>query len=235
MINRAILLFSITILPLISTKAQNNPDYAWVIPTNSPSLTLEEKLVRLAWQNYPENRIIEHSQNISEENLHQARWAWLDEIRVQGNLNEFSISPPAGAEDRANFFPRYNVGVTFTPGLIVRIPSNVRKAKEDLKIAEEQINSQKLMVRTLVLSRYQNLLLYKKLLEIDMGTAEKSNSAYAFIEGQFKRGEVSLDEYNAATEDNNAKRRARLSAEAAYLKAKYELEQVIGVPFETVK
>jgi outer membrane protein TolC len=208
-------------------------NYTQIIPSSGNSGTTEDKLVWLAWQNYPANKILKSQFEISEENLKQAKWMWLDQFRAQGNLNEFSIDPPNGANN-VNLFPRYNVSVTISPYLAVSIPSKIKQAKQSVEIAESQINAQKLAVRALVLNLYQDYLLQKKLLEVDTKNAESSATAYQIIEQRFKKGQVGVEDFSDASADNSAKQRVRYSTEAAFYKAKYSIEEVIGVPIESV-
>src|SRR5882757_119704 len=78
-------------------------------PYNPDSATdIRERLVQLAWQN-PSAEVDDHNTAIAIYGLKKAKSNILNQVSVQGNLNEFSISKnsPYG-----NLYPKYNVGVT---------------------------------------------------------------------------------------------------------------------------
>ena len=113
-------------------------DYNKVIPPGtSPNADFSEKLVRLAWVNYPANKAVQANVKIAEQELTMARWKWLDRITISGNVNEFTLTGGPNEETRARamFYPRYNIGITLSPGMLVTIPAETKRARENLHIA----------------------------------------------------------------------------------------------------
>lgn len=205
-----------------------------ILPEGAFSGDFAEKLVRVAWLNYPQNEIAKRNINVASEQVTQAKMQWLDIITIQGNLNEYTIK---GTSNTNGFvaFPRYNFGATIRLGMFGDIPAEVRKTKEQLKISEAELNMQKLVFRAEVLRRYQNYLLYKELFENQVTLTENSFSGYSVAEQRFKNGEITLQDYNASLEKYNQENINQLRAETEMNIAKIDLEELLGVELETIK
>lgn len=204
-----------------------------IIPDRIYTEDFSEKLVRLAWKNYPTNEIVQREITISEKELTQAKWSWFDNISAQGNLNEFTMNP--GENDRAIFYPRYNFSARVTVGMFATIPAEVKKKREEVSIAKARLDQQKLDIRAEVLRRYQEYLMYEKLLETNIKNFEDAFSAYSLAEQRFKNGEISLDDYNTHLQKYNAEQVLRIQAETRLNLATIDLEQLIGVKLSEVQ
>src|SRR5690348_9628791 len=100
--------------------------FAWgQVRTNTDSLAampvdIREKLVQLALQN-PDLEAVDHQVKEARYEVKLAKTSWLNNIRLAGNVNEFTIKSRTGAVNTANgryypFYPIYNVGVTLPLG-----------------------------------------------------------------------------------------------------------------------
>lgn len=213
-------------------------DYNKIIsPAGNSSADFGEKLVWLAWNNHPSNKTVQANVVVAKQELQLARWSWLERITVSGNLNEFTITggPNEETRNRALFFPRYNVGISLSPSMIFSIPAEKRRAQEMLNVANFNVNEQKLLMRKEVLQRYQDYLMTKQMLEMETKLTESTTTAFQLTEERFKRGQVMLEAYNEAASTYMGQQRQRLSAETNYIKAKLELEALIGMRLEDVR
>lgn len=206
-----------------------------IIPSSkSVNLEYEEKLVLIAWNNYPENEVLQREVNIALDEVKKAQWTWADIVTVSGNINEFTIDPPS--DELANrFFPRYNFGATLKLSMLGQTPAEIRQAKEQLKISEAKVNTQKLNIRATVLRSYRTYVMYKELLQLQTETTEDAYSAYALAEQQFKNGNTTLEEYNLSLDNYNQKKKDRIVAENQYITAKINLEELLGVSLESIR
>ncbi|UZS00144.1 TolC family protein [Chondrinema litorale] len=206
-----------------------------IIPKDAPGpLEFSEKLVQLAWENLPENKILQVQLEEAETQMKTSKWNWLSNISISSNFNEFSINPPPELEGNI-YFPRYNISLGITLGTFVSYPSSIKTAKANKVIAEEQLKNQKIQLRARVLSTYQNFLMSEKLLQIQLQATEEEYSRYLLAEDQFKKTSLTLEKYNDAISSYNAQRAAKISAETAYLNAKIVLEALIGLKLEEVE
>lgn len=197
------------------------------------NIPLEEKLVRLAWKNSPQNRILKHNIETGELEYEQSRKAWLDNFRMVGNLNEAVIDPP---EDQpVFFFPRYNFSLSLSLGDLFTSSYQKKTILKQIEIAEENLKQQKINVRAEVLKRYEDFKFFEASYQLqDEITADKY-SQYLVAQEKFKNGTISLEEFNVITQSYNTERLNRLNAERDYNKSRIALEQLIGVPLDEVQ
>jgi len=204
-----------------------------IIPDNVYTEDFSEKLVRLAWKNYPTNEIAQRTVIISEKELKQAKWSWFENISAQGNLNEFTMNP--GEHERALFYPRYNFSARLTVGMFATIPAEVKKKREELSIAKAQLDQQKLDLRAEVLRRYQDYLMYESLLETQIKNFEDAFASFSLAEQRFKNGTITLEEYNIHLQKYNGEQVLRIQAENRLNIARIDLEQLIGIKLSEVQ
>jgi outer membrane protein TolC len=132
------------------------------------------------------------------------------------------------------FYPLYNVGARINLGDLFIIPSKVRASKTEMELAEANMNARKLEIRQAVLTTYQDYLMHQELLKIQSETTENAYAAYSANEERFKNGDITLELYNQSLKSYNEERANKIVAETKYLKAKFALEALIGVPVEDV-
>ncbi|MEN7551578.1 TolC family protein [Rapidithrix thailandica] len=203
-----------------------------ILPEGNTSQEQVEKLIRTAWKNYPENKILQHKITISEYEIRKAKVDWSKDIRASFNLNEGNIDPP---ENGANlFYPRYNMGVTLPLSTLLVTPKQVKIAKQNHQIAKEELNQQKLFIRKIVLIKYQHYLSAKKVFQVQSEITEEQYSKYVLAEQQFKNGEIELETFNETLRSYNTERLNKIKAEEQLLTSKIELEELVGVPLEEV-
>lgn len=227
----AIFLLTIT-APLFA----QNVDYNKVIlPESSQSSEFEERLVQLAWRNHPSNEVLRRQVNMAGFDVKQSNTAWLDNIHVSGNLNEFTINKASDPWGRAAFFPKYNIGATISLGTFFNTPYNIKKNREALIISQANLNAQKLAVRNTVLKLYNEYLMRERVYKLQSQTLLDNETAHKLAEQRFKRGEIDFESYSASLVAYNDVMIAQLQAERDYKNAKLDLEQWIGMRLEDVR
>ena len=207
------------------------------------SLSLEEKLVQLAWKNNPENKILLRNADIAQLEISKAKINWLNNIRISGNLNEYStqrlINNLGGTESNDpiinNFFPIYNFGVILPLGIFFENPKNTKIAMEEYGIAQENINARKLNLRAAVLTQYQEFLMNKELLEVQTSMTENQYAKFQLAEQQFQDNAITLKEYEEILQAYNVQRMDNIRAEKDFLTSKILLEELIGMRLEDIR
>jgi len=227
------LLLFLVLFPLLANS--QNVDYNNIIlPDGASEISFAEKLVRLAWKNNPANRILERQKNISEYEIKQARWSWLDEFRIQGNVNEFVLNENADVGGRADFFPLYNLSAQVRLGFFVDIPLETKKKKEEYYIAQSNIDLQKIGLRAEVLKRYELYLMNRELLKVQTEATEDLFATFSIVEQNFKNGQATLEEYNLILDRYNTQKIRKITAQGNFNRSKIEVEEMIGVKLEDV-
>ncbi|WKN42329.1 TolC family protein [Tunicatimonas pelagia] len=205
-----------------------------ILPPEAEGIEPVERLVQLAWQNYPDNEIVQRQAVIAKKNVSLSKWSWLDNLTASGNLNEFTISPPEGTDDNFNnFFPRYNFGARISLD-ILNTPTRVRVAKEELNIAQAEVNKQKLQIRAIVYRLHEEYKIAKQMYEIQSQSSEDSYTMYTLAEQNFREGEIGVEEYTKAGELYNAEKIKLIRAESNLVLARVNIEELIGVSLSAV-
>jgi len=226
----------IVLLLITSPLLGQNVDYNKIIPPESAqSAALEEKLVQLAWRNHPSNEALRREVNIATYNVKQSNVAWLDNIRVTGNLNEFTINKAADPWGRAAFFPKYNISASVSLGTFFNIPYNIRKNKEAAVISQANVNAQKLAVRNNVLKLYNEFLMMERIFKLQSQALLDNETSHKLAEQRFRRGEIDFATYSESLGAYNDVMVLQLQAERDYKNSKLDLEQWIGMRLEDVR
>lgn len=228
-----VFLFIAVCCSMANTYAQQVDYNSIILPENAVAISFEEKLVQLAWKNSPANRVLFHQRNAAEFDMQQARWSFLDNLRAVGNINDIVLE---GREEETNrFFPLYNLSATVSVGMFVNIPLETKKRREQVYIAEANINQQKILVRAEVLRRHEIYLQNKEIMRIQTETTEDAYSRFLIAEESFTNGEIDLEVYNTALERYNNEQNNKIRAQAELRIAEINIEELIGVKLEDVE
>lgn len=215
------------IISAASISFSQNVDYNTVIlPSGIEDLDIREKLVQLAWSNYPANEEAQRVVEIAQHNVKVAGLDWLNMIQMNLNFNEFNID---ASNERNQFYPRYNLGIRIPLGSFIEIPKNIKIAKEDLEISKLRVNETKLRLRANVLRRYQNYVTYKEVYKIQKEAETDSYSNHLLIEQKFKAAEVHVSAFVQSSKNFNDQRVKTVVSENAYKQSVIALEELIGV------
>ncbi|MEX2230986.1 MAG: TolC family protein [Cyclobacteriaceae bacterium] len=213
-----------------------NVDYNKIIlPEGSQSSDFEEKLVQIAWRNHPTNEALRREVNIAGYDVKQSNTSWLENIRVTGNMNEFTINSQADPFGRAAFFPRYNVSASISLGTFFSIPYNIKKSREVLVITQANVNAQKLTVRNTVLKLYNEYVMRERIYKLQSQALLDTETSHKLAEQRFRRGDTTFDEYSMSLSAYNNNMVAHLQSERDFKNAKLDLELWIGMRLEDVR
>lgn len=196
----------------------------------------EEKLVQLAWQNYPSSEIYTSKVRIAEKKISLERFDWTNDVKASFNFNQRNIEAGLNSADESgnNYYPWYNFGVSLSIGSFVHTPIKTSIAREELDIANAYLNQQKLSIRAEVLKRYKDYQLKVELLKIRTQAQDDAYSTHQLITRDFEKGAATLEEFIKSAAAYNASVEAKLIADKDVLESKISLEEMIGVKLEEV-
>jgi len=230
MVNKLFIMSALVVSCFVSVA--QNVDYNKIIVPGSPSsLSDEEKLVQLAWKNYPGNEIAYRQIEAADAEVNLKRWSWLNNFYAQGNMNEFTLNPEK-YPNQSLYWPKYNVGVSLPFGTIMKVSQETRKAKEERGIAEANLDRQKLFVRATVLGMYHDYLSLVEIYKIEKQASDDADDLFKLEEQKFQNGEITLDKYNAAMDNKNVKKIRTITAENNFAQVKLKLEELLGMRLE---
>ena len=225
------------LLVTILTFGWNNEGYSQrvnfdqvVQPFDQIAEDFEEFLVQLAWLNNPSNDVLLHKLNIADQEVKNARQGWWEAVGMQVNYN-----PTAAEIDGRPIFPEISYGAVVRINPLITTPGKIRMAKENFKIAQSNIDQQKLQIRSETLQRYRKYELALEILKVRTKIEEDANANFQFQSNLFKKLEASFEDYNSAYNAYHLAVESRLKAETDVEIAKIMIEEVIGIPLETAQ
>jgi outer membrane protein TolC len=198
------------------------------------NLSIENKLVQLAWNARSEGAVIQNELAIADQEVKVAKWAWADNFRASFNLNEFTIRSGLETGEGLPFFPRYNLSLALVLGDVISNPAQTKIVKQQRLITQAQRANAQLDLRAEVLEAYYNYLLSVSLYQISTEQNEEAYTNFLMVSEKFKTGEETLGAYNEAQQMYNATRADLTKLETQVKIAQLQLERYIGVPLEEV-
>ncbi len=200
-----------------------------VQPIDVRAKDYRELLVQLAWLNNPDNENLANAVIIERERIGLEKQNWLNNLTGSFNVNEGNISQQSNS-----FFPRYNLNITMSVGTLLATPKKVKIAKEQVKMAENKVNQQKLKIRAEVLERYENYLSAIEILTIRTQAVEDMRTLQTLVVQKFEQGLSTVEEYTEALKAYNQAAEAKALAENNVKLTKLMVEEMIGLPLEEI-
>ena len=199
---------------------------------DSTTKVFVEKLIETAWKNYPQNRSLQSRIKGTEEGLYQSKWSWLNNLNLS---YQYSPQITGTTTTTSTTFPKFGLGVSVNIGNVFLTPSRIAQSEEELNIARDNYEAQKIYIRAEVLRRFANYSRSVEMLKIRSRAVEDSESTLNLVKIKFKNGEVGLEEYDKTLRSytDNLERRAESQGDILYHKA--SLEEIICLKLEEVK
>src|SRR5687768_1692256 len=206
------------LLLVISTPllAQNVDYNKIILPEGSQGSEFEERLVQLAWRNHPSNEAVRREVNVASYDVKLSNASWLENIRITGNMNEFTINKAADPFGRAAFFPKYNIGASISLGTFLTTPYTIKKSREILVISQANVNTQKLAVRNTVLKLYNEFQMRERIYKLHSQALLDNETSHKLAEQRFRRGEITFETYSLSLGSYNDVMVAQLQSERDY-------------------
>ena len=208
-----------------------------VVPEDSRAKTFEDYLVQLAWTNSPKNHKFYNQLEIAKKDILLAKRAWSQDLTASFNINEISLSNIIYGDklDLPVFFPIYNFGGSINLGTFIYRPVKVKVAQEKEKMAEFDINQQKLLIRRDVLETYEVYKRSKEILDVRVRAEQDGYDSYILISEKFKNNDAQFEDFNAASSAYYSYQEATVQARSEVVIAKIKVEELIGVTLEEAK
>jgi outer membrane protein TolC len=213
-----------------------NVDYNKIIlPDQVKSADFGEKLVQIAWRNNPTNEVYRRQVDIANTDVRISTTSWLGIIKLNANVNQFTINPASDVNSRALYYPKYNIGAVLSLDELFSRPYTTKKNRDMLVVAQSNVNAQKLAVRNAVLKAYNEFQLREKVFKVQSQLLLDNETSHKLIEQRFKNGETNFETYSLSLNNYSNLTIGHLQAERDYKNAKLDLEQLIGMRLEDVR
>jgi len=223
-------LFIFTFFSIAGVKAQEN------VITSISNLYIE-KLIATAKQNYPRLKQFDSQVKAAKSDLSGAKISWLDPFSFQyvTRSNEANTATNTPTITTADVLSGYQFGFSFNPGTLFQKPSQINRAKEQVKIAEYSQAEYNLTLESEVKRRYYLYFQAKTLLAPINSAFLDAENNYKVIKIKYQRAEVTIQEYNTASMSYTQANEAKIQSEINYLTAKAALEELTVKKLEEIK
>lgn len=230
----AILTTAFVFLGLTTSSAQRVNFDQIVQPLDQIASSFEEFLVQLAWLNNPSNEAKYHQLAIARQEEKITRWKWTEAFGVSLGFNQgaqnTTVSPDPGAAVQT--FPPVSVGASLNLTPLVTMPGTLKIKQEMIKIAQNDVNQEKLKIRSEVLQRYSKYQLAVEVQKTRVKMEQDANANYQYYSQLFKSNEVNFEDYNSAFLAYQRALEDRLKANTDVELARIQLEEIIGIRLE---
>jgi outer membrane protein TolC len=193
---------------------------------NQDSL-IKIKLVQLA-SNNPVIIAADANIRIAGFELDKARNSWLSSVSAGANINEFVINnSPA-----ANFFPKYNLGLTIPLNIISKTKSEKNIASQNIIINTENKKERLRMMKTMVLSLYEEYKEKKELVRLQKIAMDDDYQAYLAAQKNYADGNIELEDMNRIYKSYIGEQGKLITKDKELNIAIIQLEELINMPLE---
>lgn len=188
------------------------------------------KLIDAARENYPRVKAMTKQVEIAQVDIRKAKLGWFQPLSVS-----YYYMPPWGMSDNAPIlFNGVQFGITLNVGALIQTPSDIKKAKLQRDVTELNKDEYLLTLSADVKTRYFDFIAAKSVLNARLRASLDANTLQKDVRFRYQKGEVSFDELTLSNTQVVQQNISRITAEQAYLNAVAGLEEIIGVPLDTV-
>jgi outer membrane protein TolC len=198
-------------------------------------IDIREKLVQLAMQN-PAYEMVDHASLAASYQIKIAKSGYLGLLSAQGNINEFTITKPTYQGTTVPYYyPRYNLALNIPFDIFTRTPNTVKIAQENYLMTAAAKNQKFREIKADVLTKYENYLLARQLVELQGKIAQSEYATLKRAESDFSENLIKLEDVDRTQKSYVAEQVKNLTLQRDLNVTKIELEKVIGVKIEDVE
>jgi len=187
---------------------------------------IKEKLVKFALANDPNLVAADANIRVSEIARKKANTSMLSAVNLGANANEFVINnSPA-----ANFFPKYNIGVSIPLDLLARNKAEKRTASAMIDFNTAQKQAVQNDIRAKVLTLYETYKEKKQIVELQKMGMEDDLAAYEKAQQDYAENIITLEDVSKIYKASVNEKSILATKQKEFNIAVIELEAAIGVP-----
>jgi outer membrane protein TolC len=211
-----------------------HPTPLYVAKTPPSDSAIEERLVQLALTK-PEYDASGHMIRIAEYKVKAAKKSWFNLLSVSVNYNDQTFAKPAVQNGQTQYiYPKYFFGLTIPIGTIISKGSEIKAAKEEIKIAQDNQDELARTIRVDVLTKYKQYKTFSTLVVLQNQVVDDIHAAFLQTEKRFNEGTATIEAYSVASRTYNEELTKQLNLQLQQDIARLEVEKMIGVRLATV-
>ena len=192
-----------------------------------------EKYIQMAKDYYPQRQIVREQEKIAKNNHTMSQISYLDIF----SANYYYRPDEREALNSLNPYVTngFQASVGINLGNYLQKPFQTKSAKSSLKIAQLEMEIMDVELEKEVKNRYYNYIQQLKELMLKTKDAQDINGTLQSITNRFEKGEITIEEYNTARSAVSSVASTKMQTELNYLRAKDDLEEIIGAKLADIK
>jgi len=192
-----------------------------------------EKFIQMAKEHYPQRKILAEQEGQAKNTLTMANISYLDLF----SANYYYRPDEKEAINSQNPYLTngFQFGVTLNLGSYLQKPFLAKSAKSNVRITQLEKQILDTELEREVKNRYYNYVQQSKELKLKTIEAQDINGTFQSITNRFEKGEITIEEYNTARAAVSGVASTKMQTELDYLRAKDDLEEIIGVKLTDIK
>lgn len=188
---------------------------------------IKSKLVNLALKN-AQIDAADANISIAEIARKKANSSLLSSVNLGANVNEFVVNnSPA-----ANFFPKYNFGLTLPLDAFAKNKAEKKTADQMIIFNKSQKEQLETNIKARVLIQYELYKEKKELVELQKIAMEDDVAAYERAQSDFKNDDITMEELNKIYKISITEKALLATKEKDLQIAIIQMEEIIGIPLE---
>ncbi|AXJ00306.1 Outer membrane efflux protein [Cyclonatronum proteinivorum] len=188
------------------------------------------RLQQLAWENHESNRVAETLVVQSNYGVRNARLEWLDAFTFTYNFYPEQLQDQAGPD----LFNRAGIAFNINLGRLARTPGRIRMAIAERDLYRYELEVQRKRIFNDVIDRYSFFLLSAELYQLFLEAVENSQSTVNLVRERFEAGDLNIEQLQRGEEYLILDRQRLITARTDFFKARFAVEELIGVPIASV-
>jgi len=217
-------------LILFSAMVINSPAQESMLPGIDYSFL--DKLIAAAKVNYPKMRATKDKLKIAEYSIQKAKLDWFNVVSF---TYLYSPNNSTTALVNPSLLNGYQFGFSTTIGGFLQKPVAVRSARMEYDIAKSNLDEYNMNLEAMVKQRYFIYVQQTAILNWRIKSLEGAESSLKEEKYKFEKGLEPFDIYNSALSTYSASVQFKIESEGAFLVAKTNLEEIVGVKLESIK
>ena len=157
------------------------------------------KLIAAAKENYPRIKNFNSQIAAAKNELSGVKISWLEPFSFQYVSRSNRASSNLVNVTTADILNGYQFGIALNPGSLLSKPSQIKKAKEQVKIAQYEREEYFLTLETEVKTRYYAYLQAQKAIIPANNAFLDSENNFKVVKAAFEKAEITLQDYNSAS------------------------------------
>ncbi|WP_373514954.1 TolC family protein [Persicitalea sp.] len=195
------------------------------------SYPLLERLLTTARANYPTLKTYDARIGIAEKGVKQTRLSYFDIFSFS-----YLFSPFGGqAAINPNQLNGYQFGFFANIGSLLQKPTQVRQARDQLRVVELERDAYLLNLDAEVRQRYFQYVKAKASYRIIAKSVLDAQSLVEDAKYRFERGEIPFETYSRTLSERSIRQQGKVAMEGDILIAKSRLEELLGKRLEDIR